>query len=111
MEWIEEFPSGITVCDASGVIVCMNKASRKTFEKPGEGSLVGKSLLDCHPEPARSELSDMLKNPRVNSYTIEKKGIKKLIHQSPWYKDGKFTGYVEFSIVIPVEMVNHVRKP
>jgi predicted RNA methylase len=51
----------------------------------------------------------MLKEPQVNVYTIEKKGVKKLIRQAPWYSDGVFSGMVEISFEIPFEMAHHVR--
>jgi transcriptional regulator with PAS, ATPase and Fis domain len=109
-EWAEEFPSAITVCDEHGVIVAMNRTAGETFKKDGGGALVGKSVLGCHPEPSRSLLADMLKHPRANTYTIEKGKVRKLIHQSPWYRDGRFAGFVELSIVLPEKMAHHVRK-
>jgi len=110
MNWTDEFCGAITVCDSNGIIVYMNDKSRKTFDKSGGADLIGKSLIDCHPEPAKSKLIDMLKNPRVNAYTIEKNGVKKLIRQSPWYEKGKYMGFIEMSIEIPFEMPNFVRK-
>jgi hypothetical protein len=44
-----------------------------------------------------------------NVYTIEKNGVKKLIFQSPWYKDGKYAGLVELSLEIPFELPHFVR--
>ena len=52
----------------------------------------------------------MLKHPQTNVYTIEKNGVKKMIRQSPWYKDGVFSGVTEVSFEIPWEMAHHVRK-
>jgi len=109
-DWTEELPAAITVCDEQGVILSMNRAAGEVFRKDGGRALVGKSLLDCHPEPARSLLADMLKSPRPNTYTIEKGKLKKLIHQTPWYKDGRFAGLVELSIVLPADMAHHVRQ-
>jgi PAS domain S-box-containing protein len=109
-EWTEEFPAAITVCDERGVILSLNRAAGETFEKDGGPGLVGKNVLDCHPEPSRERLAAMLKNPRANTYTIEKSNTKKLIHQSPWYQDGRFAGFVEISIVLPENMAHHVRK-
>jgi hypothetical protein len=45
----------------------------------------------------------------TNVYTIEKNGLKKMIFQSPWYKDGAVSGLIEFSFVIPAEMPHFVR--
>lgn len=35
---------------------------------------------------------------------------RKLIHQSPWYRKGRFAGYVELSIVLPERMEHRVRQ-
>lgn len=108
-DWATEFPGSVTVCDPTGITLYMNAKAMETFAKEGGGSLVGKNLLDCHPEPARSKLKSLLENPRTNAYTIEKKGMKKLIYQAPWYHDGLFAGLVEFSLIIPAEMPHFVR--
>lgn len=88
MDYFKEVNLAVTICDKEGKILEMNDKSRKTFVKPGEEDLIGKNVLDCHPEPAHSLLADMLQNPRTNVYTIEKKGVKKLIYQTPWYVEG-----------------------
>jgi len=71
--------------------------------------LVGKSLLDCHPEPARSKLVSLLNSPRVNIYTIEKAGQKKMIYQSPWFEDGQFMGLIELSLPLPDDIPHFIR--
>lgn len=108
--WMKGFPGAITVCDKEGIIIYMNDRSLKAFSDEGGERLLGTNLLECHPEPAKSKLIEMLKNPVVNSYTIEKKGIKKLIYQTPWYEDGTYMGFVELSLEIPFEMPHFVRK-
>ena len=45
----------------------------------------------------------------MNVYTIEKHGIKKLIYQAPWYRDGEFAGLVELAIELPAELPHFVR--
>ena len=110
-KFFKEMDVAVTVCGTDGEILDMNEKSRKTFLKPGREELIGKNVLDCHPEPARSKLADMLKNPRNNAYTIEKNGIRKLIFQTPWYEDGRFGGFIELSMEIPAEMPHFVRKP
>ncbi len=107
--WMHEFPSAITVCDSDGKILYMNNKSKKTFEKNGENSMIGTNVLDCHPEPSKTKLKTMLAQGNANSYTIEKNGIKKLIHQSPWYEDGKYKGFVEISVEIPIDMPHFIR--
>jgi hypothetical protein len=106
-EWVKEFGIAVTVCDSEGTIVEMNDKAAATFKN---GDLTGKNILDCHPDPARTRLAEMLKNPRVNRYTIEKDGKKKLIYQAPWTKNGKYRGLVEISLEIPFEMPHFKRK-
>ncbi len=107
--WIKEFPGAITVCNADGIILEMNDKAARTFEKEGSANLVGKNMLDCHPEPSRSKAERLLAAHEKNVYTIEKNGIKKLIYQSPWYKDGKYSGFVEVSLEIPFELPHFIR--
>ena len=108
--WTKEFPAAITVCDADGVIIEMNNASAKVFEKDGGADLMGKNALDCHPEPARTKMRQMLENPASNAYTIEKDGQKKLIYQCPWYENNEFRGIVELSFPIPAQMPHFKRQ-
>ena len=109
MNWTDEFKGAITVCDRDGIVVYMNDRSKEQFAKSGDHDLLGKSLIDCHPEPARTFLKMMLSEPSPNSYTIEKKGIRKMIHQTPWMENGEFKGVVEISFEIPMEMPHHKR--
>ena len=108
--WVKEFPASITVCDASGIILEMNDRSCSSFAEDGGGDLIGKNLLDCHPGPAREKAADLLASGSPNVYTIEKAGIKKLIYQSPWFKDGAYSGFVEISIPIPDQMPHFIRQ-
>jgi PAS domain-containing protein len=88
MEWYQEFPGAVTVCDRNGVILEMNDKAALTFDADGGRALIGRNMLDCHPEPARGTLVELLANPRVNAYTIEKRGVRKLIYQAPWFRTG-----------------------
>ena len=58
--WAKEFPGGITVCDAAGIILEMNHRAAAAFAKEGGRELIGGNLLDCHPEPSRSKLRELL---------------------------------------------------
>lgn len=109
VNWTDEFGGAITVCDREGIVVYMNERSKKQFTKSGDGDLMGKSLIECHPEPARSIVLKMLAGPSPNSYTIEKNGIRKMIHQTPWMENGEFKGVVEISFEIPVDLSHFVR--
>ncbi|MCJ7435141.1 MAG: hypothetical protein MUO77_16790 [Anaerolineales bacterium] len=108
-EWIKEFPAAITVCDETGIILKMNDKAAKTFESDGGLKLIGSNMLDCHPEPARTKTERLLASHEKNVYTVEKNGIKKLIYQSPWFKGGKYAGFVELSLEIPFEMPHFIR--
>jgi transcriptional regulator with PAS, ATPase and Fis domain len=108
--WVNEFPGAITVCDTNGIILELNDQAAQSFAADGGKALIGKNLLDCHPEPARTKTQRLLETQQKNVYTIEKKGVKKLIYQSPWYRDGKFAGLVELSLEIPTEMPHFIRK-
>ncbi len=107
--WIKEFPAAITVWDAEGIILEMNDKAAKTFEKDGGYKLLGSNMLDCHPDPAREKTERLLAAREKNVYTIEKNGIKKMIFQSPWYKDGEYVGFVELALEIPFEMPHFIR--
>ncbi|MBN1296289.1 PAS domain-containing protein [bacterium] len=109
-DWMTGFAAAITVGDAEGIIVYMNEKSIKTFEKYGGRDLIGRSLFDVHPEPARTKLAHLYRTRASHSYTIEKNGVKKLIHQAPWYREDQFMGFVELSIELPGEMSHYIRE-
>ena len=106
--WSDEFNGAVTICDREGVITYMNDISQKNFKKYGD-NLVGTNLLDYHPEPARSKVVEMLKSPTTNIYTIEKAGIRKIIHQSPLYEKGVFSGLIEISLELPQQLPHFIR--
>lgn len=107
-DYFEGVDFAVTVCDRDGKILDMNQKSKATFLKNGQ-DIIGNSLLDCHPEPAKSLLANMLQHPKTNVYTIEKKGVKKIIYQTPWYDNGEYAGYMEVSMEIPFEMPHKIR--
>ena len=105
LDWAKEHPAVITVTDTAGVIVYMNAAAVAAFK----GDLTGQNILDCHPEPSRTMVAEMLAEGKRHTYTTEKNGVRKLVDQSPWYVDGEFAGLVEIQIVLPPDMPHHVR--
>ncbi len=110
-KWSEELPFvAITVCDKDGEIIDMNKRSANTYEKNGGKQLIGRQLMDCHPERARKIIKELMSEGKTNAYTIEKEGLKKLIYQSPWYENGEFAGLVEMSIVLPETLPHYIRE-
>lgn len=106
-EWAEEINSAVTVCDDKGIILYMNKRARETFAKHGD--LIGRNLFDCHSEASKEKIRHMLATGESNAYTISKAGQKKMIYQTPWRREGKIAGMVEFSMVIPEEMPHYIR--
>ncbi len=108
-EWLHSLDSAITVCDKKGIIVYMNRKSAEAFEKDGGKKLIGTNLLECHPEESRKMLEEMLKTQKEHIYTIEKKGLKKLILQKPVFDHGVFDGFMEMSIVLPADMPHYKR--
>jgi len=106
-EWIKEFPAAITVCDEEGILLEMNDKADKSFESDGGRKLIGSNMLDCHPGDSRDKTERLLASREKNVYTIEKTGVKKLIYQSPWYKNGQYAGFVEMSLEIPFGELPH----
>jgi len=107
--WVEEFSGSIIVCDPEGIVVEMNEQAATTFKKWGGKQLLGFNLLDCHPEPARSKLKQLMEQQQTNIYTIEKKGNKKLIYQAPWHVKDEYRGFVEMAIDIPAAIPHFIR--
>jgi transcriptional regulator with PAS, ATPase and Fis domain len=110
LDWIKNFPNAITICDLEGIVLAMNQKAAAAFFEYGGKELIGKSLLDCHPEPAREKLLQLLQSGERNVYTIEKHGTRKLIYQAPWYRDEKRCGMVELALEIPSYIPHFVRE-
>ncbi len=108
-EWLDAVPGAVTICDAQGVILEMNEQAARQFSASGGRALVGRNLLDCHPEPARSRVAELLRQGTPNVYTIEKAGVRRLIYQAPWLREGSVVGLIELSLEIPREMPHFVR--
>ena len=108
--WSKSFPDSIVVCDLSGIIIEMNERAAEMYKAYGGKELVGKNLLECHPEPARSKMKTLLETGNRNIYTIEKNGIRKMIYQAPWYQDGQRLGMLELAFEIPSDMPHFIRE-
>lgn len=109
MDFIENLDGAITVTNADGVIIYMNKKADKVFQKDGGRALYGSNIMDCHSETSRKKIREIIDARQNNVYTIEKNGKKKLIFQTPWFADGVFKGLVEVSLEIPFEMPHFIR--
>jgi hypothetical protein len=110
-DWLDQIEGIISNCDENGITTYMNRKGSKVFSGSGGYQLIGKSMVDCHPEgDARERFLDLLKSQKFNCYTIEIKGKKKLVYQSPLFKDGVFVGYNEMILSIPESMPHLVRE-
>ena len=107
-EWAKEMKCAVTVCDTEGIILYMNDKAKATFAKHGD--LIGKCLFECHNLDSLKKIHEMLDTGTTNSYTIEKHGVRKMIFQTPWFKNGIVAGMVEISMEIPATMPHHVRE-
>ncbi len=107
--WLNGVDVAVTVCDREGTILYMNDQAAHTFSADGGKALLGKKLWNCHPETANEKIQHIMDTGNSHSYTIEKNGVKKLIHQVAWYENNELAGLVEFSLVIPQTMPHFVR--
>lgn len=101
--WADEVDYAVTIANKDCEIIYMNRRSRETFCPNGE-DLIGRNLMDCHPEHARATIRRLLKEGGSNVYSITKRGINKLIFQSAWKLNGKIAGLVETSMIIPKDL-------
>lgn len=109
-EWVKSFTGAVTVCDRDGIILEMNEKAIQSYAADGGAKLIGSNMFDCHPAGASEKLRSLMDLQKANVYTIEKKGIKKLIYQTPWYSGGEYAGFVELSLEIPFEMPHFIRQ-
>ena len=107
--WVEEFPASIMISDPDGIILEMNERAAQNYALDGGRALIGKNMMDCHPKEARAKLEEIMNEKRKNAYTIEKRGVKKMIYQAPWYENGDYRGFVEMSFEIPFELPHFIR--
>ncbi len=107
--WVKSFPGSIIVCDREGIILELNDIAAQGYAKDGGYQLVGKNLLDCHPEPGRTHVKEMLASGKKNVYTIEKNGVKKFVYQTPWFDGGQYAGFVEVVVEIPHQLEHFIR--
>lgn len=102
--WADELNCAVTVCDTEGIVLYQNAHSREV-----NGDVRGTSLIPCHNERSRDIIARLLSEGGTNAYTIEKKGVHKLIYQTVWRTKGAVSGLVEFSMETPAEMPHYVR--
>jgi len=107
--WIQELPAEVMVCDAQGIILAMNREAENLFAEDGGSGLLASNVLDCHPEPSRTKLAGMLEQQISNAYFNTENGQKRFFFQAPWFQDGDYAGFVEFSFEVPVAIPHFLR--
>jgi transcriptional regulator with PAS, ATPase and Fis domain len=108
--WVKKFPAEVMVCDSDGIILAMNNHAEALFADDGGSDLLGRNVLDCHPDPAFKTLEGMLENRSTNCYFNTGHGEKRFIFQSPWYTDGRYSGFVEISFMVPANIPHFIRE-
>lgn len=106
-DWAKAMNCAVTVCDADYNIIYMNDKARATFASHGD--LIGSNLMECHNERSVAIIKELLATGGVNCYTIDKKGVRKMIYQTAWRDNGSVAGLVEISMEIPEKMPHYIR--
>lgn len=70
----------------------------------------GRSLIPCHNERSQAIIRRLLDEGGRNVYTIQKRGVRKLIYQTAWRQNGVVGGLVEYSMELPDPMPHYVRE-
>jgi transcriptional regulator with PAS, ATPase and Fis domain len=109
LEWLDELPYSVTVCDREYVILYMNDESATMNKRDGGRALIGTNLMDCHSPASRKKLRRIMASGKPNIYTTEKKGVRKFVCQSQWKRRGRVGGLVEIVVRLPKEVPNFVR--
>ena len=109
-DWVKEIPAEVMVCDPDGLILEMNAEAALLFTDDGGRSLLGRNVLECHPDPSRRKLEAMLEEQTANAYFNTENGKKRFFFQSPWYQGGRYAGFVEISFAVPEEIPHFIRK-
>ncbi len=108
--WCDKFAGGVTICNPEGTILYLNEKAAQLWTDEGGSALIGRNLLDCHPEPSRTMLEQMLQKQISNCYSIEKNGLNKLIYQSPLYDENRtYNGFIELILELPGDMKHFTR--
>ena len=95
--WADGTDCAVTVCDTEGTVLYQNARSAAV-----NGDVRGRSLIPCHNERSRAVIRRLLEEG-------EKQGVRKLIYQTVWRREGRIGGLVEFSLEIPAELPHYVR--
>ena len=64
---IDQDRAAVVICDLDHVIVYMNPAAERNYEKWGGAKLVGQSLMDCHNGSSRESAISAIDSPQFSS--------------------------------------------
>jgi len=106
LEWFENLPCAVTVCDRNYTILYVNQATAEANAERGGKELVGRSLLDCHPPRARRLLRKVMDSGEPHIFTSERNGRKKMVYEAHWRRDGEVGGMIEVSFQLPRKVRN-----
>ncbi len=110
-DWAYGMNCAVTVCDADCRIIYMNERSRETFAARGGADLIGHNLMEYHNDRSREIIRRLLEEGGTNAYTIEKKGLRKMIYQTAWRQpNGTVGGLLEISIILPDTLPHYIRE-
>jgi sensor histidine kinase regulating citrate/malate metabolism len=110
MDWIKDFSVAVVLCDTKGVITYLNDQAVAMYEPFGGKALLGKSVFECHKQQASNDkMIEIMQTRKPHVYTTERKGVKRLIYQTPHIVNDEVIGIIELAIVIPYEMPHFVR--
>lgn len=76
---LEQDRAPIVICDLSHIIVYMNSAAVKNYEKWGGEALLGQNLLNCHNEKSREMINRVIewfKKDKNNNIVYTFKNVK-----------------------------------
>jgi len=108
-EWVKSFTGAVVVCDPDGIVLEMNDRAMQQYRNVGGEKLIGTNIHDCHPEPARTRLKEVMDKKEPNVYSIERKGSKMLVYQSPWHVNGVYRGFVQIILPVPFAIPHYIR--
>lgn len=111
MDWIKDFPVAVVICDRKGVLTYLNDAAAAMYAPFGGYALLGKSVFDgCHKQQASNDkMIEIMETRKPHTYSIERNGVKRLIHQMPHIINGEVIGIVELATIVPFEIPHFVR--
>lgn len=104
-DYHKEVDFTISICDKEGKIVYLNDRGVETFKDDGGLELLGSNILDCHPEPSKSQLKEMFISHETNFIFKGQGSSRRLIYQTPIFKEKEYNGYMEMIIPIPEQSI------